>query len=269
VAESPGPAGAQADGKAAISVPGQAGARADGLAAEFSVPGQAEAPIEERPSDDHSADSLLVTLDEPTSIDQAISQARPRRSVGPWLLALGVFAGYALISMLRYLRGDSMSYDLGIFTEAVRGYAHFGPPRVEILRPGENLLGDHFHPILAVLGPVFWLFPSPITLLLAQAALVGVSVVPITRLAAAKLGTGNGYAIGAAYGFSWGLQQMVDFDFHEVAFAVRCSPSRCAPWSAATMAGPCSGRCRWCWSRRTWGSPSSPSGWPWWSSAGP
>ena len=26
--------------------------------------------------------------------------------------------------------------------------------------------------------------------------------------------------MGAAYGFSWGLQQMIDFDFHEVAFAV-------------------------------------------------
>ena len=26
--------------------------------------------------------------------------------------------------------------------------------------------------------------------------------------------------IGAAYGLSWGLQQMIDFDFHEIAFAV-------------------------------------------------
>ena len=42
----------------------------------------------------------------------------------------------------------------------------------------------------------------------------------MSRAAAARLGTGAGRAIGAAYGFSWGLQQLVDNDFHEIAFAV-------------------------------------------------
>jgi uncharacterized membrane protein len=54
----------------------------------------------------------------------------------------------------------------------------------------------------------------------AQALLAAVSVVPVSRAAADKLGTGAGRAIGAAYGFSWGLQQLVNYDFHEVAFAV-------------------------------------------------
>ena len=55
---------------------------------------------------------------------------------------------------------------------------------------------------------------------MAQALLAAVSVVPVSRAAADKLGTGAGRAIGAAYGFSWGLQQMVNYDFHEIAFAV-------------------------------------------------
>ena len=46
------------------------------------------------------------------------------------------------------------------------------------------------------------------------------SVLPVTWTAADKLGRRAGTAVGAAYGFSWGLQQMIDFDFHEVAFAV-------------------------------------------------
>ena len=46
------------------------------------------------------------------------------------------------------------------------------------------------------------------------------SVLPVSWAAADKLGRRAGAAIGAAYGFSWGLQQMINFDFHEIAFAV-------------------------------------------------
>jgi len=47
-----------------------------------------------------------------------------------------------------------------------------------------------------------------------------VSAVPVTRAAAGLLGRGRGLAVGVAYGLSWGLQQAVDFDFHEICFAV-------------------------------------------------
>jgi uncharacterized membrane protein len=138
----------------------------------------------------------------------------------PWLIALAVFAAYVPISVFRYLRLDPTSWDLGIFTEYVKQYAHLHAPVVDIRGAGFNLLGDHFHPIVALLAPFFRIFPSPITLLVAQALLAAVSVVPVSRAAADKLGTGAGRAIGAAYGFSWGLQQMVNYDFHEIAFAV-------------------------------------------------
>jgi hypothetical protein len=42
----------------------------------------------------------------------------------------------------------------------------------------------------------------------------------VSQVARDRLGTGPGRAIAVAYGFSWGLQQMVEFDFHEIAFAV-------------------------------------------------
>jgi uncharacterized membrane protein len=138
----------------------------------------------------------------------------------PWLIALAVFAAYVPISVFRYLRLDPTSWDLGIFTEYVKQYAHLHAPIVDIRGAGFNLLGDHFHPIVALIAPFFRIFPSPITLLVAQALLAAVSVVPVSRAAADKLGTGAGRAIGAAYGFSWGLQQMVNYDFHEIAFAV-------------------------------------------------
>jgi uncharacterized membrane protein len=146
--------------------------------------------------------------------------AEPRADRVPWLIALAVFAAYVPISVFRYLRLDPTSWDLGIFTEYVKQYAHLHAPIVDIRGAGINLLGDHFHPIVAVIAPFFRLFPTPVTLLVAQALLAAVSVVPVSRAAREKLGTGAGRAIGAAYGFSWGLQQMVNYDFHEIAFAV-------------------------------------------------
>ncbi len=135
-----------------------------------------------------------------------------------WLIASGVFGCYTTLSVFRYLRLQPTTYDLGIFTEYVRQYSLLHAPFVGIRRM--DLLGDHFHPILALLAPLFRLFPTPVTLLVVQALLVALSVVPVSRVATARLGTASGRLIGAAYGFSWGLQQLINFDFHEIAFAI-------------------------------------------------
>lgn len=138
----------------------------------------------------------------------------------PWLIAAVSFVLYALISILRYERRDSMSWDLGIFTEAVRGYAHLQAPMVGIRGQNMDLLGDHWHPILMLLAPFFRVFPTPVTLLVAQSVLLALAAVPITRTAIDLVGRHQGYAIGAAFGLSWGVVQAANFDFHEVAFAV-------------------------------------------------
>lgn len=139
---------------------------------------------------------------------------------GPWLLAFGLFLIYGTDSIARYYRAAPGSYDLGIFVEVVRDYAHFHAPVVDIMGQGFNLLGDHFHPILAALGPIFLLFPSALTLLVAQAVLFAAAAVPIVWLGRDRIGPGGGYAAGVAYGVSFGVAQAVDFDFHEIAFAV-------------------------------------------------
>ena len=137
-----------------------------------------------------------------------------------WLIALVTFLAYTVISVFRYLRLDPGSWDLGIFTEYVKQAAHLHAPAVAIRGTGFNLLGDHFQPIVALIAPFFRLFPTPVTLLLAQALLTAISVIPVCRAARELLGTWPSRGIGLAYGLSWGLQQMIDFDFHEIAFAV-------------------------------------------------
>jgi uncharacterized membrane protein len=136
------------------------------------------------------------------------------------LIAAGVVAIYTVISVFRYLRRDPTSWDLGIFTEYVKQYAYLKAPIVNIKAPGFDLLGDHFHPIVAIIAPFFRLFPTSVTLLVAQAVLAGLSVLPISQLGRELLGVAAGRSIAAAYGLSWGLQQMANYDFHEIAFAV-------------------------------------------------
>ncbi|MGA5304671.1 DUF2079 domain-containing protein [Nucisporomicrobium flavum] len=145
---------------------------------------------------------------------------RKKADPAPYLLATALFLAYASWSVHRHLRLETSGYDLGIFEQAVRGYAHLHAPEATIKAPGFLLLGDHFHPILVVLAPLYRLFPSPITLLVAQAVLIAASSIPITRLAVRIVDRRAAVSAGLAYGMSWGLQAAVDFDFHEVAFAV-------------------------------------------------
>ncbi|MFI1284529.1 DUF2079 domain-containing protein [Streptomyces sp. NPDC020858] len=115
---------------------------------------------------------------------------------------------------------DWASWDLGIFEQAIRAYAHLQEPVADLKGPGANILGDHFSPIIALVAPVYRVFPGPVTLLVVQAALFALSAVPVTRVAGRLLGRARGLAVGVAYGLSWGIQRAVEFDFHEIAFAV-------------------------------------------------
>ncbi|GAU68615.1 hypothetical protein SSP35_08_01090 [Streptomyces sp. NBRC 110611] len=138
----------------------------------------------------------------------------------PYWTAGFFFVAFALLALWRFRTLSTSSWDLGIFEQAIRGYAHFQAPIVDLKGPGTNILGDHFSPVLVLLAPFYRLFPSPLTLLIAQAALFALSTVPVTRAAARHLGRWPGLAIGIAYGMSWGVQKAVDFDFHEIAFAL-------------------------------------------------
>jgi hypothetical protein len=138
----------------------------------------------------------------------------------PWVMAL-VFAGlYATISVARVERLAIRSFDLGIFEQAIRHYAHLQAPIVDLEGAGHNFLGDHWNPAIAVFAPFYRFFPTPVTLLVGQALVIALGVVPITRAGMSHLGRWPGFAVGLAFGMSYGIQSAVDFDFHEVCLAV-------------------------------------------------
>ena len=112
------------------------------------------------------------------------------------------------------------SWDLAIFAELAKAYAHGQAPIVPIKGDDYNLLGDHFHPILVLLGPIWRLFPTPLALLVVQDLLLAVSAWPLTRLATRLTSRSIATALGLFYVLSWGFQGAAQAQFHEIAFAV-------------------------------------------------
>ncbi|BFV55554.1 DUF2079 domain-containing protein [Kitasatospora sp. CMC57] len=137
-----------------------------------------------------------------------------------WSLAAAFAAAYGCVAVNRHRRGLTQAYDLGIFEQAVRAYAHGEAPVVPLKGPGFHLLGDHFHPLLALLAPAYRVFPTPVTLLVAQALLMALAVVPLTRWAYEVGGPRTALLIGCGVGASWGIVNAAADDFHEIAFAV-------------------------------------------------
>jgi uncharacterized membrane protein len=139
-------------------------------------------------------------------------------------------AGYSVFSLVLNYTYQTSSYDLVIFDEAIRSYAHFHPG-ISIVKglhngfgPHFSILGDHWSPILASLAPLYWIHDSPTTLLVAQAVLFALALPPLwvfTRRAfgGGRRATAAAYLVSVAYMLSWPIASAAAFDFHEVAFA--------------------------------------------------
>ena len=137
-----------------------------------------------------------------------------------------VAALYSIFELGQQSHFLTSAFDLGIFDQAVHGYAHLGAP-VSLIKGVHDgfgthfsVLGDHFSPILAVLAPVYRVFPHAQTLLVAQGVLFAASVPSVWLFTRRSLGRGAAYPIAIAYALAWGFQSAMADDFHEIAFAV-------------------------------------------------
>ncbi|WP_084516634.1 DUF2079 domain-containing protein [Microtetraspora niveoalba] len=136
-------------------------------------------------------------------------------------LSAGVYTLHGLTKLRTFRTG---TYDLTIFDQTVRAYAHFRPPVVPLLgvttdRGMDYLqLADHFSPILAVLAPLYWLHDGPATLIVAQAVLFALAIPFLWAFTRRRLGTAAAYLVAFAYALSWPIAQTVSVEFHEVAF---------------------------------------------------
>jgi len=128
-------------------------------------------------------------------------------------------AAYSAIAIFRHDRFGSAAFDLGVYDQQIWGYSHFRLLYNSVsLIP--NLLGDHFHPILMVLAPIYWIWNDVRSLLIAQALLLALGSVPIFWWARQRLGLWPAALLQGAFLVFWGILAGDVFDFHQLAVAV-------------------------------------------------
>jgi uncharacterized membrane protein len=146
-----------------------------------------------------------------------LPRVRPA-DAAPVAVAAVAAVGLGAAAIFRHDHYGSNGYDLGIFDQTVWGYSRFEFVPNTILRL-PNALGDHFHPILMTLAPLYWIWDDARVLLIAQAVLIALAGLPIFFWAREQLGTSAAYAFEVAYLAFWGVLGGDIFDFHELAFA--------------------------------------------------
>lgn len=138
-----------------------------------------------------------------------------------WAATIAFAGGFSTVSILRHRAFGSGRFDLGNMTQAVWSTAHGDVLSVTDVR-GEQIsrLGAHFDPILALLAPLWWLWPDPELLLVVQAVAVASGALPVYWLARKHVGAEWPAAgLALAYLLAAPVQWLTVSDFHAVALA--------------------------------------------------
>lgn len=135
-------------------------------------------------------------------------------SVAFYLIMASVYAIMSLVNNSHYLTLG----DLGIFNQGIWQYSQFKWPEItfHLSRP---FLGDHFHPILMILAPLYWFYQGEEVLLIAQPFIILSAIIPLF-LIGYKLTKSLFFSFSVifAYAFYIPLQYTIFYDFHEIVF---------------------------------------------------
>ena len=137
-------------------------------------------------------------------------------------IAAGVICStvIAVFGCLRYLSFAAPNFDFGIWCHMFRNMRETGEAITTCER---DMLLSHFavhiSPIYYTLLPFYYIFPSPLTLQIAQAVVLGAGVVPIFLLARHfKLSPKSTVLVTLLYAFYPAITMGCSFDLHENCF---------------------------------------------------
>jgi uncharacterized membrane protein len=148
--------------------------------------------------------------------------ALTRRVVYSATLAYGLL--FVAASIVSYLAFQEARLDLGDMVQAVWSTSHGHFLRVTTGSGHEmSRLGAHVDPFLALLAPIWWLIPSPMMILILQAAAVSTGALPVYWLARKHL---HNERTAAYFAFAYLLYPVTQFNAlspigpHAVSFAI-------------------------------------------------
>lgn len=136
-------------------------------------------------------------------------------------LMLLAFAEMAWLSVARYRGYNAFVFDLGVMSQAIWSGSQGQPLIFSTQGIPFSRLARHVELIYFALAPVYRLFPSPITPLIAQSLLYAVGAFPLYRLAHRRLNhSGAALSLVAIYFLYPVMQTAVLFDIHGDTLAV-------------------------------------------------
>jgi uncharacterized membrane protein len=144
---------------------------------------------------------------------------RPRALL--WIAVAAFAVGTSSLAVLQQRAFETGRFDVGNLTQAVWSTAHGRFLEITDLHGDQiSRLGAHFDPLVALLAPLWLLWPNPSLLLVLQAVFVALGAVPVFLLARKHLGTDwAGLGFGLVYLLYPPTQWLVVDDFHPVALA--------------------------------------------------
>jgi uncharacterized membrane protein len=162
-----------------------------------------------------------------TPLDNALSRARNiiRGQIDRhhWLLlaiiGFAAFTVFTAYSVGRYFAFQTNFFDLGLDSNAiwrtVNGYQSWS----SLIFPSTPGHINHISPILGLVALTYLLFPGPMTLLVVQAAVVTLAIVPLYLIALRETRSGLVSLMAAGlYLLNPGLHGIIRYDFHPEAF---------------------------------------------------
>lgn len=136
-------------------------------------------------------------------------------------LVLAYFLLFSALSVLTWASYTRYDADLAINDQLVWTASRFRPFASTLIGHATHSLGDHFALFQLYLAPLYWIWPDPRTLLLAQSAGLALAALPLgwiadRRLTSRPLGT----VVVGAFLLYPPLHFLNLFEYHEVAWAV-------------------------------------------------
>ncbi|MFL5751966.1 MAG: DUF2079 domain-containing protein [Bacteroidia bacterium] len=132
---------------------------------------------------------------------------------------------YCLITFVNHYNFRTYALDLGIYTNAVYDYAHFRFDTSEMFKDiAQNLLGDHFDPILILISPLYYIFGT-VVLLVVQLFFIHLGAIGIYQIALQQLQDKKiSLMIMTAFLGFFGVFSAVAYDAHTNVFGAMLLP---------------------------------------------
>lgn len=135
-----------------------------------------------------------------------------------YLLVLIFIIVGILVSVNRYKQYEVYYIDFGEYDQAIWEVAHFQAPMIDHWRLGFTpIFADHFPPSVFLLSPLYWITESKVTILVAQAIIVGLSGLVLYSIGKNLLKNKFlSISVLICYFLFVGLQNAVITEFHEL-----------------------------------------------------